>query len=565
MLINFASVVSGARIIAHSVQCLYPNDYAAAITPVLPHEVPSGHYAAANRPLPVGESEDWFEIDLGREHTIEELEVEWYAENEVGIEFLLEVKQHNAWEVCLYEDKGDLAAQKGLYRKRLQPDVTGQCLKFRLRKALGQNRLLIRRFSLLGPGQPPPHVLMIAPDCYMIDRRILQEARSLIQSGYRVTLLSGFECPQEAHYFQDGIEIHRYTYDWDDERLKRIRALLPKDERLQRWVNRVFMGVARRVLSWSPFDIFVLSKAQQFAADTIHVHDLPCLKYGVRLAAQRGIPLVFDAHEIYYEQEVLSPRRQRTLRREERHGIRHVNLFITVNEATADWYHQVYGIRPLVLMNCADTPAAGFALESNTMLREAAGLPAASRVVLYQGWISGERNLKILIQSAAYLPEDAYLVLIGYGEYEKELRAMTTGTKWHQKVRFLGRIEPEKILTFTAGADVGVIPYLPIDLNHHLCSPNKFFEYVQAGVPVVAHDLPFFRHMQKQYGVVLVGDLSTVNGMARVINGLLEAHESLASMRQACHQAAKKLNWEVEARKLLEAYAPLTRVRNEEG
>ena len=56
----------------------------------------------------------------------------------------------------------------------------------------------------------PKHVLMLSPDCYMIGRRILQEARSLLGQGYRVTLLSGFESPREGHYVQDGIEIHRY-------------------------------------------------------------------------------------------------------------------------------------------------------------------------------------------------------------------------------------------------------------------------------------------------------------------------------------------------------------------
>ena len=136
---------------------------------------------------------------------------------------------------------------------------------------------------------------MLAPDCYMIDRRIVQEARALTRSGYRVTLLSGFECPREEHYLQEDIAIHRYTYDWDDERLKKLRACLPASPLLQRWLNKTFMWTARRLLYASPFDTFVLSKARQYVADIIHVHDLPCLKYGVQLAAEWGALLVFDA------------------------------------------------------------------------------------------------------------------------------------------------------------------------------------------------------------------------------------------------------------------------------
>ena len=77
-------------------------------------------------------------------------------------------------------------------------------------------------------------------------------------------------------------------------------------------------------------------------------------------------------------------------------------------------------------------------------------------------------------------------------------------------------------MALTAGADLGVIPYQPVDLNHDLCSPNKFFEFVQAGVPVVAHDLVFFRDMGRCYGVVSVGDSSTASGMAAAIRNVLD-------------------------------------------
>jgi len=409
-----------------------------------------------------------------------------------------------------------------------------------------------------GTDYPSYHVLMLAPDCYMIDRRILQEARALTRSGYRVTLLSGFECPREEHYLQDGIAIHRYTYDWDDERLKKLRACLPASPLLQRWLNKTFMWTARRLLSASPFDTFVLSKARQYVADIIHVHDLPCLRYGVQLAAEWGALLVFDAHEIYYEQESLPRRVQRALRREEQRLVRHTRLFITVNQAIADWYHERYAIQPLVLMNCTETPSGVCVSESRALLRHTADLPPQSRVVLYQGWISSERNLATFVQCAEYLPEDAYVILIGYGAYEQALQALLETKAWQHKVRFLGRIEPEQILCFTAGADVGVIPYLPIDLNHTLCSPNKFFEYVQSGVPVIAHDLPFFRHMAQQHGVVAVGDLTTPQKMAQVITAVLKQAERLCAMREACQEATKTLNWEVEARKLLDAYTRLT-------
>jgi glycosyltransferase involved in cell wall biosynthesis len=183
-----------------------------------------------------------------------------------------------------------------------------------------------------------------------------------------------------------------------------------------------------------------------------------------------------------------------------------------------------------------------------------AGLPSDAVVVLYQGWISAERNLTTLVKAAEFFPTGTYLVVIGYGAHEADLRAVLVDQPWAEKVRFLGRVEPDQILPLTAGADVGVIPYQPIDLNHTLCSPNKFFEYVQSGVPVVAHDLIFFRGMKEKYGVVEVGDLSTPQGMAKAINALAGDADRLNRMRDACARAAEELNWEVESRKLLAVY-----------
>lgn len=404
-------------------------------------------------------------------------------------------------------------------------------------------------------------VLMLCPDSQLIDRRVLQEARSLQQAGHEVTVLSGFECSEERQYREGGIDVHRYVFDWDDERLKRVKHLLPRDPRLRALIYRSFRYLIRLLGRFTSFDLFVLSKARGFRSDIVHVHDLPFLIHGYVLAEEWNARLVFDAHEIYYEQDTLAPRQRRRLRRQERRFAPKADLFITVNEAIADHYQRLYNLRPLVLMNCADRPPPGFDADSRSRLREMAGLPEEATVVLYQGWISPERNLAVLVQAAERFPPGVYLALIGYGAYEQHLRALARGTSWEGRVRFLGQVQPQEILGLTAGADLGVIPYQPIDLNHTYSSPNKFFEYVLAGVPMVAHDLPFFRGMAERYGMAALGDLSTVDGMAAAILGALGDPVRLGAMRSGCAEAAKVLNWEVEGQKLVEAYERLREKR----
>lgn len=395
------------------------------------------------------------------------------------------------------------------------------------------------------------HILMLTPDCFMIDRRILQEARSLHNAGYRVTLVAGGECQVEEHYESDGIDIHRFVYDWDDGRSRTIRALI-KNEKLRIWFHKVFCYLARSFFHFNSFDYFIYEKAKKYRADIVHVHDLPFLKHGARLAKEWDVPLVFDAHEIYYEQEVLSRSVRKRLQKEERKYAPQVDLFITVNDALARFFMKQHAIpMPLVLHNCTEE----FVVEGDmkNTLRNALNGKDKDYIVLFQGWISEERNLSTVILAAKYFKENIQLVVIGYGDYLEYLVKLRDDLGIQEKVTFLGKVDADEIMQYTAGADLGLIPYLPIDLNHKYCSPNKFFEYIQAGVPVLANKLEFFVGMKKKYGVVEVCDYTDPHEVADYVNSLIGTQQ-LDEMGNSCRVAAETLNWSVESRMLISAY-----------
>jgi len=389
----------------------------------------------------------------------------------------------------------------------------------------------------------------------MIDRRILLEARTLINSGHKVTLLAGFECSKEEVYVKDGIEIHRYMYDWDDERLKKIRAKLPNNDRLRMFVNRLYMYVARRFFEVTPFDQYIIKKALDFDADIYHVHDLPCLKAGYFASKVRNVPLIYDAHELYYAQDVLPPYLQKLYFRLEKKYIKYPDVVITVNPFIARLMAERYKINePEVIMNCTEVSGCIDIEEAKRKIRKKGKIPEDYAIVLYQGWISSERNIEAIIRSVKYYPEKACLAIIGYGEYEKNLRELAQKEGVFEKIFFLGAVPSEEILNLTAGADLGVIPYLPIDDNHLYCSPNKFFEYVLAEIPVITADLPFFNLMHKKYGIPMLTDVSNERLLGEFINQLLSEPRVLNELKLKCRQAGKELNWEIEGSKLLKIY-----------
>ncbi|OKH18953.1 hypothetical protein NIES208_03840 [[Limnothrix rosea] IAM M-220] len=396
---------------------------------------------------------------------------------------------------------------------------------------------------------------MLTPDCYMIDRRILLEGKSLIRAGHQVILLAGFEAEREESFEQDGIQIHRYAYDWDDERLKKIRRKLPSNEKLQSIVNKAYMFFAKNFFEVSPFEQFLISKALEFDADVYHVHDLPCLKAGYYASTKKNVPLIYDAHELYYAQKVLPARLQKRYFILEKQYIRYPEVVITVNPFIARLMAERYQIdEPQVILNCADLPKKIDIENAKSKLREKGKIPSYYNVVLYQGWISPERNLDTLIESVKYFPKNTCLAIIGYGDYEVILRQTVEENSLMEKIFFLGQIPSEEMLDYSAGADIGVIPYQPIDDNHLYCSPNKLFEYALAGVPIITDSLPFFQLIKEKYHIIEITDLSSPKKLGKTVSHLINDSIKLNTLKQNCNQASKELNWNIESQKLLTIY-----------
>jgi glycosyltransferase involved in cell wall biosynthesis len=389
----------------------------------------------------------------------------------------------------------------------------------------------------------PIRVLMITPDHLMIDRRILQEARTLRSAGYEVEILAGFECPEPLAYEQDGVRIRRFKFVWAGARRSPLRSLL------LRMIRRAVATVTGR----TKFEEFVLQHVMASTYDILHCHDFPLLAVAVEAKRRRPTPLVYDAHELYHAQTQLPTRAQRRYRRRERRLIRHPDLVITVNPFIARIMADDYGCAlPQVLLNAAPLSWRG---DRRSGLREHLHLEGRDRIVLYQGWMSPERGIEHLVRAARHFPPHIRLVLIGYGAYETVLRQISAeqGTN-DGRVIFFGRVASEDLAPLTRSADLGVIPYHGIDLNNRYSSPNKLFEYAIAGLPFVSNDLPFLRSIIERYGFGVAADLSQPEAAAAAILGIVDDPIKLLTMKDLAEKAGEALNWEHEGGKLVALY-----------
>lgn len=385
-----------------------------------------------------------------------------------------------------------------------------------------------------------------------VTRRILQEARTLTNAGWGVRIITRSADEKDHAGTVDGLPV-----EWV--------AVTGRDRRF-RWLYRL-AGMERgsqAAALWSvltgkhTFTMRATGRALAAKGHIYHAHDLNNLHVAYTASRRLGAKLVYDAHELFPEMGNRWVRLKRgSWRRLEKKLLPQADLAITVNELIAEEMSKRYNVPPpLVVLNCPDPPP-GFDVGARyNRIREQLSLPTESKIVLYQGWMSEGRGLENLVRSARLLVEGAVVVFMGYGEYEGALREMA-GAEPDGRIHFIPAVPQRDLLAYCASADVGVIPYQAVDLNNYYTSPNKLFDFIQAGLPIVASDLPYLRKVVVGEGVGVVAKLDSPRAYASSINPVLRDAEQVEEMRGNLRRAAPSYTWAAQGRKLAAAYEKL--------
>jgi glycosyltransferase involved in cell wall biosynthesis len=129
-------------------------------------------------------------------------------------------------------------------------------------------------------------------------------------------------------------------------------------------------------------------------------------------------------------------------------------------------------------------------LRPSARIRSELGLAPADRIVLYQGSMNPGRGLQELVASAQHLPDGVRVVMLGPGMLEASLRNAAQDGGLEGRVFFLAAVPQPELHEWTSSADLGVLILEPINLSKRLALANKIFEYMAAGIPILATDLP---------------------------------------------------------------------------
>lgn len=205
-------------------------------------------------------------------------------------------------------------------------------------------------------------------------------------------------------------------------------------------------------------------------------------------------------------------------------------------------------------------------IKKNDRLRQQLGLDPSVRIALYQGNIQPYRGLDVLVRAATFLEKDIVIVLLGKWVEPtiSQLRALIKSEEVDDKVKILPAVPWDELLDWTASADIG-LSIIPPDstLNKQTCLPNKFFEYLMVGVPVLTSTLEATAELIRKYDVGALVPSLAAEDVATVINTVLKDDAARTRMSMnALNVARKEFNWEIEQSHLLDLYQSLSNTQH---
>ena len=282
-------------------------------------------------------------------------------------------------------------------------------------------------------------------------------------------------------------------------------------------------------------------------------NDLDTLLPNFIIQKLRKTPLVYDAHEYFtgVPELVKRPLVQRFWKKLEQKIMPSIRYMVTANDSIAALYQKEYDIIPLVIRNI---PLSKKTESGYTPSRFDLELSEDKKIILLQGaGININRGAEEAVLAMQFT-EGAILLIIGDGDVIPILKSMVLDLNLHDKVRILPRQPLERLAAYTSLADIGITFDKDTNINYRFSLPNKLFDYIQVGLPVLASPLPEVKKIIDKYGCGAFIDNYHPQHIAACFTHILNDDQFLIECRSNALKASILLNGETEQLELLSLF-----------
>ena len=330
--------------------------------------------------------------------------------------------------------------------------------------------------------------------------------------------------------------------------------LLPESHPVEREYQTHRMKLVFRTgsLFYFEYNLRLFFRLLKIRIDVFVANDLDTLPANFLAAKIKRKPLVYDSHEYFTEVPELigRPVVRSIWIGLEKLLVPRVDAAYTVCDSIAEVYHDLYQVDFKVVRNLPVCSA------SETITPPMTSSPPMSdspKIILYQGALNLGRGIEAAIRSMKFL-EGAELWLAGDGDLTNQLKQLVLESDLQTKVKFLGRMPLSELSRITRMADLGISLEEDLGLNYRFALPNKLFDYIQAGVPVLVSNLPEMKRIVDQYQIGVIAETHQRKELAEVMKTALFDREKRTVWKQNLLIAAKELCWENEEEVLKQVY-----------
>lgn len=359
-------------------------------------------------------------------------------------------------------------------------------------------------------------VAVLVSNDLTFDQRVRKTCDVMVKSGYIPTLV-GREMPDSQPY-TGPFKAIRFT-------LKKGRGPL------------FYLELQRTLYKW----------LQTAEVDIIWANDLDTLLPSILIGRSRGLHVVYDSHEFFTEAAGLSgrPFRRFVWLMIERYCVPNLNRMLTVNESIAGKYRERYGVKVDVLRNM---PVLKEVPEKYSPPREPFtkyGIPIDLPILLLQGaYMDKDRGAKDAVEALEVMKK-VRLVLVGSGVEWEESRDRLNNPKWKGRLHCIPKLPYDELRELTAAADVGLSLDKGLHPNYLLSLPNKLFDFIHVGLPIVASPMIEVSRIVEESGVgVVIKEVTSTNIASGVSEILSQPREF---WYEKCMKAREKYHWGVDS------------------
>ena len=294
------------------------------------------------------------------------------------------------------------------------------------------------------------------------------------------------------------------------------------------------------------FILLVFSKV-----DIYHANDLDTLLANYLAAIIRRKPIVYDSHEYFtgvpeIQNKKLVKKVWQTIEQFIFPKLKHI---ITVNQSIAKLYKKEYN-KDLRIIRNVPNKVETLKLKSKSELN----IAEDKDIIITQGaGININRGIEELVEAMQYL-NNVCLIIIGDGDVIPQLKKRVLELKLENSIIFKGRMPYHEMMQYTQHAKLGITIDKDTNTNYKYSLPNKLFDFIHAGIPILASKIIEVEKIIKKYQIGLFINNHEPTHIANQIKYAIDNKELMSEWKSNTTLATKELNWEIEENTLKDLY-----------